>query len=168
MIANAHEKRLIRHIGHPLLYQNPPRTKYNIWLPSAFPQDHADETALGKTTMNDYKEFDHLIHATHIKMAIDVAEDQKLRGMPVEGWSEIQEMLPCKKFTWTAPDTALDNPCRYGPAVLHFCMNGYEVRKCYCNRTSCQCASNLLATFTFFFLRIFYDGRSVVTGVIIG
>ncbi|KAJ3010735.1 hypothetical protein HKX48_007222 [Thoreauomyces humboldtii] len=133
---------------HQLCRSHPPRCgpsnrypqQYTHWLPdNVNPPANSDNTALGDTCMEDYEEFDGLVHATHIEALRRIAIDGQISGRVstdstvANGGLDLIEntTIPpeyaCVHYTETcrvAPNSELSS--RFGPVVFNLSLPGTE------------------------------------------
>ncbi|KAI9090036.1 hypothetical protein DFS34DRAFT_638544 [Phlyctochytrium arcticum] len=112
--------------------------QYTHWLPeNVNPPQDSDETALGDTCMEDYEEFDGLVHATHIETSGQIATDGKISGRSSDDSTVAnhglalleQTTIPPEyacihhtKTCWVAPNSELSP--RFGPVVFNLNLYG--------------------------------------------
>lgn len=99
--------------------------KYYHWLPKQPLDADADASALGSTTLADYKEFDGLIHATHVSAAANIFNGGSIEPRPVADFSVLTDRN--HSAVWWAPITSLGADSWFGNVVFHIGMTGSEV-----------------------------------------
>ncbi|KAJ3015396.1 hypothetical protein HKX48_004616, partial [Thoreauomyces humboldtii] len=133
---------------HQLCRSHPPRCgpsnrypqQYTHWLPdNVNAPANSDNTALGDTCMEDYEEFNGLVHATHIEALRRIAIDGQISGrvstdstVANDGLDLIENTaIPpeyaCVHHTetcWVASNSELSS--RFGPVVFNLSLHGTE------------------------------------------